>query len=193
MKRLCIALLCTFALTGHAAAQDATASTTAVQLNGIWWAGAGTDERTGALYALEDCLSYDATPRARFAGDWKDYDKKISQGYTSGKVARKLPVVQVFRQFAAKGTAADASSGDERYGNEFWKAQSAHGRRGFVQGYIACKGSLDAGQAYGGAVTQYVDKLDAMYNAGAGKGDKAADYTGSVASAIERVRDELAK
>lgn len=192
MKKMSLILLCVF-LSSPAAAQGAAPSNTAGQLNGIWWAGAGTDERIGALYALEDCLSYDATPRARFEGDWKDYDKKISQGYTSGKVARKVPVVQVFRQFAAKDKAADASSGDERYGNEFWKAQSANGRKGFVQGYIACKGSLDAGQAYGGAVTQYVDKLDAMYNAGAGKGDKAADYTGSVASAIDRARDELAK
>jgi len=157
--------------------------------DGHWWEKAGSEERIGFLYALDDCLTYDFKPPLRFDDTWINYEQKISHYYASAPANRDATVESVFRGFGKEAEPLKKASVGERYGNEFWRAHSESARRGFIEGYVSCRTGDKHAPKWSRPVEYYLQRLDDMYNGDDRHGEKAPEYTGSVASALEKLRE----
>lgn len=154
--------------------------------DGSWWKKASPDERTGYLYALDDCLTFDAKPALGFDDSWFNYEQKITKYYDASPSNNMASVQSVFGRFGRRGALAREAHSKERYGDEFWRAHSEIARRGFIEGYISCRVQQVNAPKFSQPVTSYVQELDDLYNADDRHGENAAEYTGSIASALEK-------
>lgn len=154
--------------------------------DGVWWSTAGSDERTGFLHALEDCLTFDAKPQLIFDGTWGDYEMLIGAYYDS-RADRSPPVQRVFEGFGKRSGDLESS---KRYGNEFWRSHNEASRRGFVEGHFECEGHTGNSSMWTRELSYYVGRLNDAYNADDRHGEDAPEYTGSVASALHDLRDQ---
>ena len=157
--------------------------------DGAWWASANSDERVGFLYALDDCLTYDEKPAMWFDDTWANYEKKISAYYASSSADRSASVEKVFERFGKTGAANRTMQQGERYGDEFWRAHSEIARRGFLEGYFSCRIRDKNAPKWSKPLDFYREKLNDLYNADDRNGENAPEYTGSVASALEKLKD----
>lgn len=164
-----------------------------VKLDGTVWTRAALDERVGILYAMDDCLTFDASPQLLFDGKWADYERKVSSAYQSGKVPQSTLVVDVFRKFGKNVGHDSLPKNSERYGDEFWRSHNDPARRGFIEGFISCEKSLGREVLFGASIQTYVQRLNDLYNADDRNGETAPEYAGSASSAIEQVRREMVK
>jgi hypothetical protein len=172
---------------GHA--QEMSSDLGLQTFDGNWWAKANLDERVGFLYALDDCLTYDAVPHLRFDDTWTNYEKRITSYYASPSANTTASVQQVFERFAKKPIAAKRTKQGERYGDEFWRAHNVHARRGFLEGYISCRTRYKNSVKWSKPVSYYLEKLDDIYNVDDRHGENALENVDSVASALEKLQD----
>jgi hypothetical protein len=193
MKIIQISIFYFLGLFCVANAKDVKSNSNCVALNGTWWSNVGYDERVGSLYALDDCFTFYASPRLLFDGKWSDYERKISLAYQSGKIESSVPIEDVFKKFGKQAVSSKFPKISDRYGDEFWRAHNNDARTGFVEAYISCRTYLRKDIKYPGSIKLYVEKINDLYNADDRNGEDAAEYSGSVASAIDRVRDEMIK
>lgn len=152
-----------------------------------WWGNASPDERIGFLYALDDCLTYDEKPAMLFDDTWANYEKKISAYYASPSADQTASVQQVFKRFGKVQAANGIMRPTERYGDEFWRAHTDGVRRGFLEGYFSCRSG--SGARWTKTLDFYLERLNDLYNVDDRKGENAPEYTGSVASALEKLAD----
>jgi len=155
--------------------------------DGRWWLSTNSMERLGYLYGLDDCLTYDAKPSLLFNDTWIDYEGRITAFYTAKATNLSLSVFTVYRRFGKSETGLAPKSA--RYGNEFWRAHSELARRGFLEGYLSCRSRYDKMPRWSKSVGYYLRSLDNMYNVDDRNGEKAPEYAGSVASALEKLKD----
>jgi hypothetical protein len=156
--------------------------------DGNWWAKAASDERIGFLYALDDCLTYDVRPAWSFDDTWANYEEKITS-YYAPSTNRSATVQRVFESFGKRASTTQVAKRGERYGDEFWRAHNDLSRRGFLEGYISCRIHRANEPQWSKPINYYLEKLNDMYNADDRHGENAPEYTGSVASALDKLRD----
>lgn len=118
--------------------------------DGGWWQTASSDERTGFLYALDDCLAFDEKPALWFDDTWSHYEQEITQYYSFSVLRRGSSVESIFTRFGKKQPGIAASDASARYGDEFWRAHSESVHRGFVEGYFACRDCAQVPRRFGG-------------------------------------------
>jgi len=159
------------------------------EFDGAWWLSASSDERIGFLYALDDCLTYDAKPALVFDDTWVNYEKKITEFYRSPSDRRATFVQTIFESFGKSASAHRSMQKSERYGDEFWRSHSELARRGFLDGYFSCRSRYENAPEWSKPLAFYLDSLDDMYNVDDRHGENAPEYTGSVASALDKLRD----
>ena len=157
------------------------------QFGGAWWSTVSHDERLGFLYALDDCLTYDRKPGLWFDDTWINYEKKVSAYYASSSADQTVSVNKVFEHFGKAPAAHGGIRQSERYGDEFWRAHSDTVRRGFLEGYFSCRSG--SASKWPKTLDFYLEHLNDLYNVDDRKGENAPEYTGSVASALEKLGD----
>lgn len=157
--------------------------------NGDWWIAATKDEKIGFLYALDDCLTSDASPKLVFSDTWDNYLKLISQSYAEAPSNNVETVEQLFKNFGKKQTAANSAKINDRYGNEFWRAHNDLARIGFIKGYLSCRMQIAHSPKWSNSFDYYLQKMNDLYNADDRNGLDAQEYTKSVASALETLKD----
>jgi len=168
--------------------QNAGATNGLRSFDGNWWVRTNSDERLGFLYALDDCLTYDARPVSWFDDTWANYEQQISDYYRTPS-HRTTSVQGVFERFGAKGKPTKHVESGARYGDEFWRSHNDTSRSGFIEGYISCRIIYENAPRWSRPVNYYLGKVNDMYNADDKHGENAAEYEGSVASALEKLRD----
>jgi hypothetical protein len=173
----------------HARGQEVGSTSGLQNFDGSWWTSTNSDERIGFLYALDDCLTYDVRPALWFDDTWTNYEQKITGYYASSSANRTTSVQHVLERFGKRPTATESAQGGERYGNEFWRAHSDLARRGFLEGYISCRSHYKNAPKWSKPLNYYLEKLNDMYNADDRHGENAPEYAGSVASALDKLRD----
>lgn len=156
------------------------------QFDGNWWGNTSSGERTGFLYALDDCLTFDRKPALLFDQTWAHYEYELTRYFSSSAANRAKPVIEVFRQFGKPATSKDNG---ERYGGEFWRAHSDTARHGFVEGYFTCRADDSNVLKWSKPIDFYVQVLNDAYNVDDRKGENAVEYGGPIASVLERVKD----
>jgi len=168
-----------------ASSQETSLGSTAQRFDGVWWAKAGDDEKIGFLYALEDCFTFDAKPGLDFDGTWVGDVDRINDFYRSTGEGSKL-VQDVFKRY---GKTQTASPREPMYGNEFWRAHKDEARRGFIEGYVSCRASIDHVLRWSKPALYYVSALNDLYNVDDRFGESGLEYSGAVASALEKLCD----
>ena len=157
--------------------------------DGNWWKVTNADEKTGFLYALDDCLTFDRKPRLIFDDTWINYEQQISSYYAASPSRRTTSVQYVFERFGKYARPSKGLESKARYGDEFWRAHSELARRGFIEGYTSCRAKGPNPLKWSKPTAYYLQKLDDLYNADDRHGEDAPEYTGSVASALEKDSD----
>jgi hypothetical protein len=154
--------------------------------NGHWWGQAASEERTGFLYALDECLAFDAFPTIWSDETFAVSEQKITKYYTSSSLNLSTSVQRVFEGLG-KSSQVKRPVSVERYGDEFWRSHNDVVRRGFLEGYISCRAQEQHARTWSKPIVYYLDKLNDMYNADDRHGEDAPEYTGSILSALEKV------
>lgn len=158
--------------------------------DGNWWQAANSDERTGFLYALDDCLTIDKTNALRFDDTWDHYEREITQYYSVSAAHRASLVQSTFERFGKQLHAVAGGAASERYGDEFWRAHNEWVRRGFIEGYIQCRAKEHNGPKWSKDLTYYLHAIDDLYQVDDRHGENAPEYSGSVASALDKMKDQ---
>lgn len=177
------------ALQSYALGKDTDAMWEQKEFDGNWWMKADLDERIGFLYALDDCLTFDANPAIGFDDSWINYEKKISGYYDASSSRLSISIQSVFEDLGKRGPLVQVARSRERYGDEFWRANDEITRRGFVEGYLSCRTHQKGALKWSRSVAVYVQNLDDIYNADDRHGEDAPEYAGSIASALENIAD----
>ena len=178
-----------FPLQPSALGQDDVTVQEQQRFDGNWWKKSDSDERIGFLYALDDCLTFDTKPARGFDDSWINYERKISRFYDASSSQLTTPIQSVFENFGKGGALAQKAHAKGRYGDEFWRSHNEIARKGFIEGYLSCRVHQKNAPKWSQPVAAYVQKLDDLYNADDRHGEDAPEYTGSVASALEKTAD----
>jgi hypothetical protein len=169
--------------------QDAVPKDMRRSLDGRWWQMAKADEQMGFLYALDDCLAFDRKPPLKFDATWINYQRKISSYYALSPSNLPTSVQHVFERFGGKAKSSKGPESMARYGDEFWRAHNELARRGFIEGFISCRAKEPNSPKWSKPMDYYLQQLDDLYNADDRHEEDAPEYTGSVASALEKNSD----
>ena len=154
--------------------------------DGNWWLAASADERLGFLYALDECLSYDAKPKLVFRDTWQHVDERLGAYFGVGE-HRSILVQAAFLQFGQKASSSPSMADGERYGDEFWRSHDDGTRIGYIEGFISCQHTVNPARRWTKPVSFYVGELNRLYNADDRLGEDAPEYDGSVASAMNKL------
>jgi hypothetical protein len=181
-----ILALSTFSLSSSTAfSQEVNVTLAKQSFDGVWWDGAQNDEKVGFLYALEDCLTSDAKLGLVFDGTWDRSIRQIDE-YFRSSASKTISVQDVFKR---QGKPRGSQPLEPRYGDEFWRARNDGARRGFVEGYVSCRSSIDHVSRWPRSVDDYLKALDDMYNVDDRFGEKGPEFSGSVAEALQKLSD----
>jgi len=190
MVRIALAMVFVlFMLPLNCLSQDAVPKDGRPSFDGSWWQTAKADEKTGFLYALDDCLTFDRKPSLRFDDTWIHYEQRISSYYAFSLANRTISVQRVFERFGQSAESPKGSESKARYGDEFWRAHSELARRGFIEGFTSCRAKEPNPPKWSKPTDCYLHLLDDLYNADDLHGENAPEHTGSVANALKNVSD----
>jgi hypothetical protein len=190
--KVCVALQTLFVffmLSTNSFCQDTRSMNEQQSFAGSWWQNASADERTGFLYALDDCLTFDRKPGLLFDDTWITYGKKISSYYLTSSTQLTTPVQSVFEHFGKREGSRKILESKTRYGDEFWRSHNEFARRGFIEGFISCRVKEPNSPKWSKPIDYYLQSLDDLYNADDRHGEDAPEYAGSAASALMKNRD----
>ena len=154
-----------------------------------WWENAKSAERLGFLAGLDDCLTYETKTGVKFTDSWASYERKINKYYQSRGANKPTAVQTVFFTFAIQRTFKPNELSD-RYGDEWWRGESELSRTGFLEGYLSCtESNKDEKSNWSRPLGYYQQKIDDLYNVDDRHGEAAPEYSGTIASALQEMKD----
>jgi hypothetical protein len=171
-------------VTSVSLSQEVASTESQRSFDGYWWDRTSADERTGFMYALDECLAFDLTPAIWSDDTFAASAQKITAYYGSASENLSVPVQSVFKKLGATSKVKKPVPA-ERYGNEFWRAHNDAARRGFLEGYISCRTEATHVRIWSRPISYYLGKLNDLYNADDRHGEDAPEFSGSVKSALE--------
>jgi len=161
---------------------------------GTWWAGADSEERSGFLNGVADCMTWTAH-KPGFNATPEQLIDKITRFYRVHPELADLPVIDVWqrvedqsRPAKEKDESAEAWKNPHWYLNGGWWMQISERRQfGFVEGYRWClRTQVTAGaDSYSHSSISYQRRIDAFVRANPKLGNEA------VAVTLRRFRDKV--
>jgi len=163
--------------------------------NGRWWSSASSEERSGFINGVADCLTWSAHITG-FNATPEQLTDKITKFYKEHPESSDVTVVDVWRRTAEKpSTGSRPTLHGETWNNPhwyldgfWWRAETSEGKKGFVEGYLWCMRThvSVSSETYSKSVNFYAERIDAFVDSnGASKANREA-----VATIFRRYRDK---
>lgn len=163
--------------------------------DGKWWSTTSSEERSGFINGVADCLTWSAHEKG-FNATPEQLMDKITRFYKEHPESADLTVVDVWRQIGRKSSPDDGPTphgetwkNPHWYLDGFWWREASEGERlGFLEGYLWCmRTQVPApSEKYSKPVSFYIDRIDAFVGAnGSSKANREA-----VALILRRYRDK---
>jgi hypothetical protein len=163
------------------------------QFAASWWTRAGTEERSGFLNGLADCMTWTVHKKG-FSQTPEQLMGKISKYYKAHRDEAGLSVLDVWQKLDAQGSfdTKAADQGAEVWKNahwylngDWWRQVSQDQELGFVEGYLWCMKTQAPASAdrYSDSPRAYWQKIGAFVDSHPKLGNE------SVADTLRRFRD----
>jgi hypothetical protein len=161
---------------------------------GVWWAAADSEERSGFLNGVADCMTW-AAHKSGFSATPGQLIDKITRFYRAHPKSADLPITEVWQRVEGhsnpvkdKDEAAETWKNPHWYLNGGWWMQiSERQQLGFVEGYLWCiRSQVKAGaENYPHSATSYQRKIDTFVRANPKLSNEA------VADTLRRFQDRV--
>ena len=146
-----------------------TASAGPATYDRAWWNATDTDQRTEFLAGYLDCAGNDLGNKAVANAQWDVIEPEITRYYsTRTETAETVPSL-LLRFGSGRPPSTDPApevypGSHGFFDGDYWRQLSESGRRGFVEGYLACYTSASRShELHDHQAEWYADKLSSFY------------------------------
>jgi len=198
MRKSLFLLVLTLAVSGWSAQLQLPAINAAQEsqhFDGKWWSKTSSEERSGFINGVADCLTWTAHKKG-FNATPEQLVDKITRFYEEHPESANLSVIEVWKKLGNKTppSAASAQPGEtwtnaHWYLDGFWWIEdSFEQKQGFVEGYLWCMRAqvTNPSETYSKPVRFYVERIDAFTRA---NGESKANRE-KVALILRRYKDK---
>jgi hypothetical protein len=177
------------------AAQTMSAAPANQHFDGKWWSTTSSEERSGFINGVADCLTWSAHEQG-FSATPEQLVDKITAFYEEHPGSGDLTVVDVWRRVGRKSSPdggitphGETWKNPHWYLDGFWWREAGEGERlGFLEGYLWCMRTHVSApsEKYSKAVSFYMERIDAFVR---GNGSSKANRE-AIALILRRYQDE---
>lgn len=162
------------------------------QFNGKWWGNTNSEEHSGFINGLADCMTWSAHKKG-FNATPEQLMVDITRFYSDNPSSTGLTILDVWRIIIKKSPPKPSPQGQtwknaHWYLDGFWWKEASEAERvGFLEGYLWCMRTCvhPAAEAYSKPVSFYLDRINASV---AEKGSSKTNRE-SVALILRRYQD----